>query len=192
MPYPELNLARHPFRDYRLFAVFVGILSAAALGVTFLSARGVVGKFSVNEATQERILELERGIKEAKAETETLKKTLATVNFKELNAAALSVNDLIGRRAFSWSRILERLEAVLPDDVRLVALSTGSESSRGGIQFRLTCVTTARDGLLRTVTALDGDPAFSDILPGSFSDEEYSKTQGKKFDLAASFREERP
>ena len=190
MPYPELNLARRPYRDFRLFTAVMAVLYVAAIGVTFLSVRGVVRKFTFNESTQERIQELERGVKEAKAETESLRKTLATVDFSGVNATAQSVNDLIGRRAFAWSRILERLEAVLPDDVRLVSLSTTQDRDARGISIRLTCFTTARDGLLRTVTALDEDPQFHDILPGSFSDEAFSSAPGKKFDLAAKFGEE--
>lgn len=192
MPYPELNLARRPYRDFRLFTAVVVLLYAAAAGVTFLSARGVVRKFTFNESTQERIQELERGVKEAKAESEALRKTLSTVDFAGVSSAAKGVNELIGRRAFAWSRILERLEAVLPDDVRLVALSTSQEGSGGGIAILLTCFTTARDGMLRTVTALDQDPQFHDILPGSFTEEAFSSSPGKKFDLTAKFGEEAP
>jgi Tfp pilus assembly protein PilN len=192
MPYPELNLARRPYRDFRLFTAVMAVLYAVAIGVTLLSVRGVVRKFTFNESTQERIRELEQGVKDAKAETETLRKTLATVDFGRINTAAQSVNDLIGRRAFAWSRILERLEKILPDDVRVVSLSTTQDGEGRGISVRLTCFTTARDGLLRTVTALDADPQFHDILPGSFSDEAFSSAPGKKFDLAVRFTEEAP
>ena len=192
MPYPELNLARRPFRDYRLFTVFVAILTAAALGVTFISVRGVVRRFSVNESTQERIRALEDGIREAKAGTESLRKSLGAVDFKGVTGAAASINGLVERRSFAWSRILEHLETALPEDVRLVSLGLSGEPGRGGIRVRLACVTTARDGMLRAVTALDEDPAFSDILPGSFADEEFSKALGKKFDLEASFKVDTP
>jgi Tfp pilus assembly protein PilN len=192
MLYPELNLARRPFRDYRLFAALVALLYLGALGVTALSLRGVVRKFSVNETNQARIAELERGIQSAKEEAEAMQKSLAGTDFPGLTGSAATINGLIARRSFGWGRILERLEAALPDDVRLVSLSTGGGDEPRGIRLSLTCLTPARDGLLRTVTALDGDPAFRDILPGSFSDEEYSSSPGKKFSLAVLFVEEAP
>jgi Tfp pilus assembly protein PilN len=192
MSYPELNLARRPFRDYRLFTAVVVLLYAAAVAVTALSVRGVVRGLSVNEATQARIAELDQGIREAKGESEALRKELSGVDFQRLHGAALAVNDLIGRRAFSWSRILERLERVLPDDVRLVALGTTQDAKGGGVAVRLTCITPVRDGMIRAFAALRDDPAFDEIVPGNFSDEEFSSAHGKKFDLTARFREVQP
>jgi len=192
MPYPELNLATRPFRDYRLFALLAGLLWVAALGITAYSARAVVRKLSFKESTQARIAELERDLAGAKAEAESLRSELAGVDFKGVHETALAVNDLIGRRTFAWSRILERLEQVLPDDVRLVSLSTSQERQGGVIAIRFTCITPARDGMLRAFSALHADPTFTDIVPGTFTDEEFSSASGKKFELNARFQEVQP
>jgi len=184
MPYHELNLSSRPYRDYRGFLLLVVVIYAATLGLSWLTVRHLSRRLTLTEETTHRVQKLEADIEAMKADSAHLSQTLAAVNFKEINEAGGVLNGLITQRTFSWSLILESLQRLLPEDVRLTFLGTTPDKG-GRLILHLSCVSSARDGMIRTVETLQKDPVFTKVLPMSFQDEEAHNQLGKKFEIEA-------
>jgi len=119
----HLNLASRPYRDYRpLYAVVV----VTSLLIAFMLLNNIeTGYRYVHEtrATRDKISQIDRQIEVENRRTEEANQRLRGVNVKLLAEQAQFVNARLAERAFSWSELLDRLERVLPDDVRIESVS---------------------------------------------------------------------
>jgi len=191
VPYHELNLSSRPYRDYRGFLFVIAAIYVVTLGLSWLTVHQLSQRFTLTETTKHRVQKLETDIEAMKAESARLSQTLAAINFKEIHEAGGLMNGLIAQRTFSWSLILESLQRVLPEDVRLTFLGTTPDKA-GRLVLHLSCVSPARDGMIRTVEALQKDPVFTEVLPMNFLDEEAHNQLGKKFEIEAWYEGGRP
>jgi Tfp pilus assembly protein PilN len=191
MPYLDLNLAAHPYRRYRTFLLLMVALYLLTAGISWLTYRQMARRFTLTGETQMRVQQLEAGIRDLKAENGRITQSLGAMNFKAIRESSNLVNGLIAQRTFSWSRILETLENVLPEDVRLTFLGTGPDKS-GGILLQLSCLSSSRDGMIRTVEALQKEPAFTRVVPLNFQDQETGTPLGMRFDVQALYEGGRP
>lgn len=114
----EINLARNPFRNRRLF----WLLFAVSLSVTLF-----LGVWAAGQAVdrQSRIQEVSAKIASQKRELEQLSSkkiegplALTEAQSRQIRAAAL----LIRQRSFSWSTMLEEFEAALPSNVKISSI----------------------------------------------------------------------
>jgi Tfp pilus assembly protein PilN len=191
MPYPDLNLAARPYRNYRTFVLLMAALYLAAAAVSWLTYRQIARRFTLTGETQVRVRQLEADIKSLKDENARISRSLGAMNFKDIRISSDLINGLIAQRTFSWSRILETLERVLPEDVRLTYLGTAPDKD-GLIALQLSCMSSGRDGMIRAVEALQKDPAFARVVPISFQDQETGTPLGMRFDLQALYQGVQP
>jgi hypothetical protein len=75
-------------------------------------------------------------------------------------------NTQLAERAFSWSELLDRLERVLPDDVRLQSV-TPTFDKDGLVHLAMTCVAKSGTGLSATINHFNGDAHFANAFPAS-------------------------
>jgi Tfp pilus assembly protein PilN len=86
------------------------------------------------------------------------------VNVKGLAEQAQFVNARLAERAFSWSELLDRLERVLPDDVRIESVSPAFAKD-GLVHLTLLAVAKNGDGMVRTLDRLNRDLHFANAFP---------------------------
>jgi type IV pilus assembly protein PilN len=121
----DINLASQPYEDARQFwmrwgtAVFaVGILTLILLTLT------ITGWFNARRdhiaMAEKRALIAERDQKRAEAE-----RILNLPENRNTRDTSQFLNELIERKAFSWTLVLENLEKVMPPRVHLVSISPG-------------------------------------------------------------------
>jgi Tfp pilus assembly protein PilN len=162
----HLNLASRPFRDYRpVYAVVVVMaLLTAFLGLnnfdTLLRYR------TETKTTRADIAKLEEQVAEEQARTNTLGQRLRGIDVKLLSSQTEFANAQLAERAFSWSELLDRLERVLPADVRLQSVNPSFEKD-GLVHLSMTCDTKNGDGLTATINHFNGDPHFANAFPHS-------------------------
>jgi Tfp pilus assembly protein PilN len=162
----HLNLASRPFRDYRpvYAAVVVMALLTAFLALnnvdTFLRYR------TETKTTRANIAKLEQQVSDEQRRTETLSQRLRGVDLKLLASQTEFANAQLAERAFSWSELLDRLEKVLPTDVRLQSV-TPSFDKDGLVHLSMTCITKTGEGLTATINRFNHDPAFANAFPAS-------------------------
>lgn len=117
-----LNLAREPMRRDRPMLVASGAVGVLlAISLVLLIVLAVADRRSMNEsrASIERVRAQMAKISAAQAQFDAQMR-------QPLNATVLDrsvlFNTLIRRKAVSWTKIFSDLEAVLPHDVRIIAI----------------------------------------------------------------------
>jgi Tfp pilus assembly protein PilN len=160
----HLNLASRPFRDYRpVYAVVV----VMALLTAFLALNNVdtfLRYRTETKTTRADIAKLEQQIADEKRQSETLAQRLRGVDLKLLASQTEFANVQLAERAFSWSELLDRLERVLPADVKLQSVSP-SFAKDGLVHLSMTCITKTGDGLTATINRFNADPHFANAFP---------------------------
>lgn len=166
----HLNLASRPFRDYR--PVYAAVVVMALL-TAFLALNNVdtlLQYRTETKTTRANIDKLEGQIADEQRRTEALTQRLRGVDLKVLSSQTEFANTQLAERAFSWSELLDRLEHVLPDDVRLQSV-TPSFAKDGLVHLSMNCFAKTGDGLTATINRFNGDAHFANAFPTSESQE---------------------
>jgi hypothetical protein len=164
----HLNLASKPFRDYRpvYAAVVIMALLTAFLALnnvdTFLRYR------TETKTTRADITKLEDQTANEKRQTDTLAQRLRGVDLKLLASQTEFANSQLAERAFSWSELLDRLEHVLPADVRLQSV-TPTFAKDGLVHLSIICIAKKSEGLTTLLNQFNNDPHFANAFPNSES-----------------------
>jgi hypothetical protein len=180
----HLNLASRPFRDYRpVYAVVV----VSSLLIAFMMLNNVdtyLRYIRETKTTRAKIAQLERQVEDEQRRTEGLNQRLRAVNVKQLSDQTKFVNARLAERAFSWSELLDRLEQILPRDVRIesVAPSFGKD---GMVHLSIAAAAKTGTGLINTLDRLNQHPEFTNAFPTT---EEHLNNGGYRFGIGVDYR----
>ena len=119
----DINLASQPYEDARQFwmrwGTALGVLSLLTLVLLALDVTGWMAASKDRSAmSQKRTAIADRERIEAEAQTR-----LNLPENRTMWSESQYLNSLIERKAFSWTRVLENLEKVMPPRVHLVSIS---------------------------------------------------------------------
>jgi Tfp pilus assembly protein PilN len=160
-PKPPVNLAARPFRNERLPGLLVVL---ALLGLAALSVRHAV---LLRQIMPSRTAERHGQIAALEQQLAELRRQSAELRRPDPDKATLqrwaSVKDLVDRRAFAWTTLLEHLEATLPRGVRLVSIGPAWEE--GQVKLSLQAMARNSEQGFAFVKALEDRPEFEDVLP---------------------------
>jgi Tfp pilus assembly protein PilN len=185
-----IDFARRPFRNLRPVRATLGGLLAAALILTIVNWR-TYGSFRRGQAaTRAEIASLRSRLTRAEQRQRSARQALATTEVAQIAARSRGVNRIVEERRFSWSRLLDRLETVLPDDVRLTALQPSFDEAKGDVAIHMGLIGRARDSSVRTLAALGGDPHFAVLTLANESDPEKGVPEGYRFVMSVQYRPE--
>lgn len=119
----DINLASRPYEDARQFwmrwGTALGVLGVLTLILLVLDITGFVGTHHDRVVmAQTRALIADRDRTRAEAD-----RVLNLPENRTMRDQSRYLNELIERKAFSWTRVLENLEKVMPSRVHLVSIS---------------------------------------------------------------------
>jgi len=157
------NLATRPLRNERLPAVLLGVALAGLLGL------GVRHAFVLRELLPSRTAAVEGEVRAIQGELEALRAEAAALPPARPDPKALAewrvIRSLVDRRVFSWSRLLARLEELMPPGVRLASVAPTVEDGRIGLEIAALGRTVADGFGLLKVLHQSGD--FDEVVPSS-------------------------
>jgi Tfp pilus assembly protein PilN len=160
----HLNLASRPYRDYRpVYAVVV----VASLLVAFLMLNNIDTYYryvSETKSTRTKIAQIEAQANQERRRTEVLSNQLRTIDVVSLDRRTRFINAQLAERAFSWSELLDRLESVLPSEVRITSIAPSFRDD-GLVHLTLDLEAKRADGLIVTLNRFNQDPRFSNPFP---------------------------
>ena len=142
-----LNLAARPFaneRPVRRTTLVIWILALTLLAVNvFLYQRHL----SAQQEQRQALTDLEKRIEAEQAAIEARDLELVDLQIERQNEEVVFLNEQIAWRTFSWSRLFDRLEEILPNNVELQRVSPKvlKEQRRGH----------RRDSRLKDLVAID-------------------------------------
>lgn len=160
----HLNLASRPYEDRRLFYATIAGTALVIAALTFLNVDTYL-QYRVH--TKQTRNEIER--LDAQTEQEQERGQMATEQLRSIDVAALSrqtafINAQLAERTFSWSELLDQLENVLADDVRITSISPSFRPD-GIVHLELTCEAKSGDGLVNMLNRFNGNPHFANAFP---------------------------
>jgi hypothetical protein len=180
----HLNLASRPYRDYGPFTIVASVALALIAVLAYFNVDTYLEYKSKTKVTAAKIDELERQIVDEKTRAEAATQRLRTVDVKFLAQQTDFVNARLAERAFSWSELLDRLEHVMPDDVRIGTVSP-SFSKDGLVHLTLDCTGKATDSMVRMIDGLNHDTHFVAPFP---SGEQKQQSGEYSFTLTVAYR----
>jgi Tfp pilus assembly protein PilN len=154
------NLASRPFLNTR--PVWVMTIAAAVVALILIvlnirffvvTNRAVGDELATRDALEERYGQLESSTRQEIA-------VLNRLPWRTLEARVNATNLVLEEHAFSWLRMLDDIENVMPYDVRLTKIipAVGPE----GVMLTLEVLARNRDAMLEFVDNLVEDPRFDE------------------------------
>ena len=163
----HLNLAARPYRDYRAFNAVVVVVSLLIAVIAWADIDTVLRYRQETTTTRAKIAQLQRQTAAEQKRTDAANQRIRSIDLRRLGSQAQFANARLAERAFSWSELLDRLEHVLPDDVRITSIAPSFDKN-GLIHLTLSCEGKAGDSLVRTLTRFYADNQhFSNPFPST-------------------------
>lgn len=178
-----MNLAARPYRDYRpLYAVIV----VASLVIAFLMLNNIDTYYRYvreTETTRQEIATIEAQTAQERRRADVAATQIEAIDLEHLAAQTRFINAQLAERAFSWSELLDRLEEVMPRDVRITSIAP-SFNEDGLVTLRLACEAKTADGMVVTMDRFQASPHFANPFPAS----DTVTPRGYRFDLTVQYR----
>ncbi len=187
----DINLASQPYEDARQFwmrwGTAVGTAGVLTLALLTLTITGWVNARRDREAMAEkRALIADRDRIRADAE-----EFLSRPENRTTRDQSQFLNELIERKAFSWTRVLENLEKVMPPRVHLVSISPGLDEDNQ-LALKMTIAGGSRERAIELAQRMEDSKRFAQT--NILSERPIQSTTGDtvQFDIAAIYIPEAP
>lgn len=164
----HLNLASKPWRNTRPFWLSMIALTTAVVLLMAANLHAAYEYFVETEETRAKISEVRASAAETEKIAQESEQRLAATNQNLIDARVEFVNSRIRERTFSWSQLLDHLERVVPDDVRIGSLRP-SIPDEGPIKLAINFQAKNHDGFVTMVQNLFSDSHFENPVPTSES-----------------------
>ncbi len=162
----DLNLASRPFTNDTPLVVGLVVLAILALGLTAYDVHAWMTADTRKAVLESQIADHRVRMREMKEEATRLQQELDGIDLEVLSAQADFVADVLRQRNFSWTRLFNDLEDVLPWNVRLVSIRPSFEA--GQILVALDGVARHKRALFDFEEILERSPRFSRVTPQGF------------------------
>lgn len=158
----DLNLAKRPFTNDVLLWTGLGLLAAGVLALsTWNGVQLLATGAQVQALTRESQALREEG-REASRREEGLLRTLAAARSELLASRATFANTIIKAHAFSWTRLFNELEKVMPLGARVMNIRPRLDD---GIWIRINGVARNVDSFWELQENLQRWPVFGNVYP---------------------------
>jgi hypothetical protein len=161
----HLNLASRPYRDYRPVYAAVVLMSLLAAFLMLNNIETYYRYVHETKNTRANIASVEAQAAQERQRAEVSQRRLQSLDLASLDERTRFINQKLTQRAFSWSALLDELESVLADDVRLTSVTP--IFGPGDIQLSLLFDSKSADGMLMTIDRMNRDPRFSNPFPSN-------------------------
>jgi Tfp pilus assembly protein PilN len=178
----HLNLASRPYRDYRPVYAVVVVMSLL-IALLMLNNVDTYYRYKTEtKTTRATTASLEKQAEQERVRAAVVAGQLQSFNLTALGNETRFINARLAERAFSWSELLDRLEDVLPRDVRIDHITPSFQ--KDVVHLELSCESKTTDGMLNTITNLQKDPHFANPFPHN----ETTTEKGFSFNIGVDFK----
>jgi hypothetical protein len=162
----HLNLAARPYRDYRPVYAVVVVMSLLTAFLMLENVETYYRYIHETRSTRAKIATVEAQAAKERELGRQVEQRLGAIDLEHLDAQTKFVNAKLAERAFSWSALLDQLETILTDDVRLNAV-TPSFDETGAVKLGLDFESKSSEGLIETINRLNADSHFENPFPNT-------------------------
>ncbi len=116
------NLSTRPFYNERLIQLLLGVAALVIVGLTVFNVAELRLLSTRHDQLLGRVGDDEKRATKLRADAEGARRSVDRAQLERVAEAAREANQLIDQRTFSWTELLNRLEATLPAEVRIRAI----------------------------------------------------------------------
>lgn len=155
----DINLASHPYQDARKFWTYwgtgLGLLGLITLMMLYLAITGYVraGK------DRQQIAKLQSEIAAYDAERAQSESLLNQPQNRTMREQSGFLNEVFQQKSFSWTRVFEHLERVMPAHLHVVSIHPDMAADNDA-ELKLTVGGDSRDQALDLVKKMEGSKCF--------------------------------
>jgi Tfp pilus assembly protein PilN len=157
------NLSTRPFYNDRLVRLVLAFVTLLAVSLTIFNVVQIVRLRSRGAEVRSQADAAEQEANRLGAEARRIRQTINRDQLAAVQVAAQEANELIDRRAFSWTDLFNRFEATLPGEARIAAV-TPQVGNDGRMVVSVTVVSRRVEDLDRFIEALEKTGAFQSVL----------------------------
>jgi type IV pilus assembly protein PilN len=169
----DINLATHPYEDARRFWFrWGGALVGLGLLTLFLLVMTINGWINARK-DRHMISQYEAQIAAREQERTNAQALLNLPQNTTTRDRSLFLNDLFQRKSFSWTRVFEDMERVMPPRLHVVSIHP-EETLGSELEIKLVVAGDSRDRALDLVSKMEGSQHFRD----TYIEEENSDLNG--------------
>jgi len=157
------NLSTRPFYNERIVQLALG---AAALLILGLTAFNVVELRSLRERHSGllgHVGDAERRAATLRLDADRARRDVNRAELDRVAAAAREANALIDQRTFSWTELLNQLEATLPDTVRVQSIRPSTDK-QGNLTIAMVVFGRRAEDIEQFIEQLEGIGAFRHVV----------------------------
>jgi len=158
-----INLSTRPFYNHRLVRVTLGVLSLLVLAFTAFNVIQVLRLTSRDAHVRTEAERAEGDAGKLRSQAASIRQTINRDQLSAVQSAAHEANQLIDRRAFSWTDLFNRFEATLPGSVRIASV-TPQVDQQGRMLVAVTVLSRRVEDLDGFIEALEKTGAFQEVL----------------------------
>ncbi|MGD0144688.1 MAG: PilN domain-containing protein [Rhizomicrobium sp.] len=180
----DINLASQPYQDAHEFWMRWGTALAAACIVSLALLVSTVTGWSNARRDRTTIADLRQRIAQRDQVRVQAEDFLNRPENRTTRDESQVINSLIERKAFSWTRLLEEMEKVMPPGVHLVSIQPKLDDENQ-LAVKMTVAGTSRDRVIELAHRMEESRHFTQT---SIEREGLAQTQGGdvvQFDIAA-------
>lgn len=181
----DINLATQPYEDSRNFWTYwgtgLGLLALLTLLLGYLAVTGFV------QASHERakISALKAEIAAYEQEKSGAEAMLGQPQNRVVRDRSRFLNDLFQRKAFSWTKVFEDLERVMPAHLHVVSIRPDM-SKDNNLEIQLVVAGESREQALDLVRKMEGSQRFKQTqIESERSESQPTNGDRVRFDISA-------
>jgi type IV pilus assembly protein PilN len=156
----DINLASQPYEDARQFWMRWGTALAAVAILTLALLTITVSGWFAARRDHARIAALKASIAQRDLKRQQAEEFLNRPENRSTRDQSQFLNELIERKSFSWTRVLEDLEKVMPARVHLVAIQPELDDDNQ-LRLKLSVAGDSRDRGLELARRMEDSRRFA-------------------------------
>ena len=169
----KTNLSTRPFYNERAVHLWLLAIAAVVAAATAFNVSRVIRYSRSDTRLVSQASRDEARAADLRKQAAQLRSSVDPKQVEFASADARQANDLIDRRTFSWTELLNRFETTLPSDVRITAVKPRLDRDRG-IVLEVNVVARGVDDVKSFIANLEETGAFANVRPA----EEHLNEQG--------------
>jgi type IV pilus assembly protein PilN len=155
----DINLATRPYEDARQFWLRWGLGVGALAAFTLFLLLWTVNEWRHAGRDRQEIARLNAQIKERDDERAQAQAFLDQAANRSTRDQSQFLNGLIQRKAFSWTRVFEDLEQVMPSNLHVVSLRPELDE-QGQVELSMNVLGDTREAAVELVHRMEGSKHF--------------------------------
>jgi type IV pilus assembly protein PilN len=182
----DINLASQPYEDARQFWMRWGTALAAVCALTLALLTITISGWFAARRDHAKIAQLRTSIAQRDLKRQQAEQFLARPENRSTRDQSQFLNELIERKSFSWTRVLEDLEKVMPARVHLVAIRPELDDDNQ-LKLKMSVAGDSRDRALELARRMEDSRRFTQTYVESESFHPTNNGDPFQFNIVATY-----